>query len=78
MKTEEKLDLIAKLLVEVAQEFDVKAEQIKEFDLPLYRMLTEGGSYYLKEMHKGLYSSGQLNTFKKRLEVVNKLLIDKC
>ena len=77
MKTEEKLDLIAKLLAEVAQEFDEKAERIKEFDLPLYRMLTEGGSYYLKEMQKGLYSSGQLNTFKTRLEVADKLLADK-
>lgn len=78
MKTEEKLDLIVKLLEEVAQEFDVKAEQIKEFNLPLYRMLTESGSYYLKEMHKGLYSSGQLSTFKIRLEAANKLLKDKC
>ena len=78
MKTEEKLDLIVKLLAEVAQEFDTKAEQIKDFDLPLYRMLTESGSYYLKEMHKGLYSSGQLNTFKAILEIANNLLIDKC
>lgn len=74
MKTDEKLDLIAKLLDEVAQEFDAIAEQIKERDLPLYRMLTEHGSYHLKHMYKGLYSSGQLNTFKIRLEVANKLL----
>ena len=77
MKTEEKLDLIASLLKEVANDFDEKAELIKELDLPLYRMLTEGGSYYLKEMYKGLHSSGQLNTFKSRLEVADKLLKDR-
>lgn len=74
MKTEEKLDLIAKLIEEAAQEFNIIAEQIKEHDLSLYRMLTEHCSYYLKEMHKGLYSSGQINTFKTRLEFANKLL----
>lgn len=45
MKTDEKLDLIASLLKEVANDFDEKAELIKKLDLPLYRMLTESGSY---------------------------------
>jgi hypothetical protein len=76
MKTEEKLDLIVSLLQEVELEFNEKAESIKDIDLPLYRMLTEHGSYFIKEIRKGLHSSGQLDTFKTRLKRVDELLKD--
>jgi len=76
MKTEEKLDLIVSLLQEVELEFNEKAELIKDIDFPLYRMLTENGSYFIKEIHKGLHSSGQLDTFKIRLKRADELLKD--
>jgi hypothetical protein len=74
MKIEEKMDLIVSLLKEVAQDFDKKAESIKDLDEPLYRMLTEGGSKIFKEMYKNLYISGDLDTFKARLKFADKLL----
>jgi hypothetical protein len=74
MKTEEKLDLIVSLLQEVELEFNEKAESIKDIDLPLYRMLTENGSHFIKEIRKGLHTSGQLDTFKSRLKRADELL----
>jgi len=76
MKTEEKLDLIVSLLQEVELEFNEKAELIKDIDLPLYRMLTENSSHFIKEIRKGLHTSGQLDTFKSRLKRADELLKD--
>ena len=75
MKTEEKLDLIVSLLQEVELEFNEKAESIKDIDFPLYRMLTENGSYFIKEIRKGLHSSGQLDTFKASLKRMDELVM---
>ena len=74
MTTNEKLDLVQQLLLEIAEEIDQRAYNLKETDRPLYRMLTEGGSYFIKEMHKGLITSGTLNTLKSRLVIADSLL----
>ena len=76
MKTEDKLDLIISLLKEVEQEFNDKAEEIKELDRPLYRNLKEDCAYNLQMFHKGIITSEQFVRFKSRLEAANKLLIN--
>lgn len=74
---ENKIDLVVSLLKELEDDFNQKAELVKDVDLPLYRMLTEGGSSYFKEMYKGLHTSGQIDTLKARLKAADKILNNK-
>jgi len=56
MTTVEKMLHIKKMLDEVECEVRETAMRIKDIDLPLYRMLTEGCADTLKHMFKNLHS----------------------
>mgnify|MGYP007071562243 CR=1 FL=1 len=74
LRTHFKLDLAISLLKEVSKEIDTKAEQIKDKDHALYRMLTEEDSYSIKEIIKKMERNGYPDLIKTRLEVAESYL----
>lgn len=74
LTTSEKLDLLDKLLIELMKDFNNKAELVKDLDHISHKLLTEDGSSFFKNLHDMFVRNGKLETFKTRIEHVNKVL----
>jgi hypothetical protein len=54
MTLKEKLDMIILLLENSYVEIELMADEVKDINEPLFRMMTENDSYLLKQLHSRL------------------------
>jgi len=72
MNTEQKLLEIQRLLSEVVGEFEVRTLRVSNIDKPFSRTLDDNARS-IRELHRGLYTSGQLDTWITNLRRADKL-----
>ena len=73
MNTEQKLLEIQKLLSEIVDEFEIRTFQVLNIDKPFSRTLNDNARI-IRELHRGLHTSGQLNTWITNLRKADKLI----
>lgn len=77
LTTYEKLDLLIQLYLDLAKEFNERAELVKDINLPLYRMLTEEGSDIFANEAKNITTYNGHSTLKMRLAFADKIIKEK-
>lgn len=77
LTTYEKLDLLIQLYLDLAKEFNERAELVKDINLPLYRMLTEEGSDIFVNEAKNIITYNGHSTLKMRLAFADKIIKEK-
>lgn len=75
MNTEQKLLEIQKLLSEVVGEFEIRTLRVSSIDKAFSRRLDENARI-IRELHRGLHTSGQLDTLITNLRRADKLTND--
>ena len=72
MNTEQKLLEIQKLLSEVVGEFEIRTLRVLNIDKSFSRTLDDN-AISIRELHRGLHTSGQLDTWITNLRRADKL-----
>ena len=72
MNTEQKLLEIQKLLSEVVGEFEIRTLRVLNIDKPFSRTLDDNARC-IRELHRGVQTSGQLDTWITNLRRADKL-----
>lgn len=73
MNTEQKLLEIQKLLSEIVGEFEIRTFRVLDIDKPFSRTLNDN-TRIIREINRGLHTSGQLNTWITNLRKADKLI----